>query len=122
MPPAPRRPDQAERLRALRKPDLLNAPRSRLFDSLIRLARGLFDVPMAGICPLETDRPWYSAVDGVQIVETNPELSFAAHVARCPNDILCVADARADPRFAQSPAVVGEPFVRFYAGARACRS
>ena len=117
MPLAPRRPDRAERLRALRNADPLNAPRTRLFDSLIRLARGLFDVPMAGICLLETDPPSYSAVDAAQIVETNPELSFAAHVARNPNDILCVTDARADPRFAQSPAVVGEPFVRFYAGA-----
>src|SRR5271165_2365947 len=117
MPPAPRRPDQAERLQAPRHLDLLDTPRTRLFDSLTRLARGLFDVPTAGISLLETDQPRFRAIDGVQIAETNPDLSFAAHVARNPNDMLCVTDARADPRFARLPAVVGEPFVRFYAGA-----
>src|SRR5271165_1636658 len=97
MPPAPRRPDQAERLQAPRHLDLLDTPRTRLFDSLTRLARGLFDVPTAGISLLETDQPRFRAIDGVQIAETNPDLSFAAHVARNPNDMLCVTDARADP-------------------------
>jgi signal transduction histidine kinase len=43
-------------------------------------------------------------------------VSFCAH-AILGQDLLVVPDARRDPRFADNPRVVGEPGIRFYAGA-----
>jgi GAF domain-containing protein len=42
-------------------------------------------------------------------------VSFCAH-ALALNEILIVSDAKLDSRFARNPLVLGEPFIRFYAG------
>jgi GAF domain-containing protein len=50
------------------------------------------------------------------IKETSREMSFEAHVV-AERTTLVVNDALVDDRFAENPLVVGEPRVRFYAGA-----
>ena len=42
-------------------------------------------------------------------------MAFCAHALEL-DDILVVADAKLDPRFAHNPFVLGPPFIRFYAG------
>ena len=94
---------------------LLDSAPDPRFDRIARLAQRHFRVSISFISLLDRDRLWFKAKAGLQQSETPREASFCAHAiaARLP---LVVHDTLLDPRFAENPAVVGEPRVRFYAG------
>lgn len=48
--------------------------------------------------------------------ETPRNVSFCGHAINY-QDVMCVSNALEDQRFFENPLVVGEPFIRFYAGA-----
>lgn len=54
---------------------------------------------------------------GSDLESTPRSWSFCDHTIRC-DDMLVVKDARLDSRFKHNPLVVGQPFIRFYAGAQ----
>ncbi len=116
MPAAERPVDEPERLAALRALALLDTPPEDRFDRVTRLAVGLFDVPIALVSLVDSDRQWLKSCIGFPTKETERSISFCSHAVLQP-DVLVVEDATADPRFADNPAVTGEPNVRFYAGA-----
>jgi len=64
---------------------------------------------------LDEKRQWFKARVGLTQTETPREISFCAHALHEP-DLLIVPDAAADERFANSPLVVNDPKVKFYAG------
>jgi phosphoribosyl 1,2-cyclic phosphodiesterase/CheY-like chemotaxis protein len=53
---APLPPDEAERLRALRAAGILDSPPEERFDRITRLARRVFDVPIAMVSLVDADR------------------------------------------------------------------
>jgi signal transduction histidine kinase len=53
---------------------------------------------------------------GLDVSQTERDIAFCAH-AIMQDEPLIVLDATKDPRFANNPIVLGEPYVRFYAGA-----
>lgn len=114
LPPTP--PDEDERLAALRDMQVLDTPADERFDRLTRLAAEFFEVPIALVSLVDEQRQWFKSVCGLGMRETPREQSFCAHALHEP-DLLMVEDTRCDPRFAQHPLVVGEPHLRFYAGA-----
>ncbi|WP_252435480.1 GAF domain-containing sensor histidine kinase [Pseudonocardia humida] len=99
-------------MRALR---LLNTPPEDRFDRITRVARDLLDVPIAMITLVEVDRQWTKSAVGAPARELPRNKSFSSHVLAA-GKLLEVFDATLDERFAHFPTVVGEPFVRFYAG------
>ena len=86
------------------------------FDQIVQLARDLFQVPIALVTIVSRDRQWLKARIGLDIEETPREVSFCS-VAIASPETLVVLDSRTDPRFSNNPLVVGDPFIRFYAGA-----
>jgi len=54
-------PDEAERLRALRALGVLDSAAEERFDRLTRLARALFDVPIALISLVDAERQWFKS-------------------------------------------------------------
>ncbi|WP_052402785.1 putative bifunctional diguanylate cyclase/phosphodiesterase [Muricoccus aerilatus] len=116
MPSAPLPRDEAGRLSALRSLDILGTPTSEVFDSFVRVAGALFHAPMAAISLLEADRQIFKAIVGPPISETHRDASFCAHAILRPDEVLCVPDARLDPRFCDNPNVLSEGGIRFYAG------
>lgn len=109
-------PSEQERLDALHGFQILDTPAERDFDDITVLAAQLCDTPMSAISLIDTDRQWFKARVGIDACETSRDTSFCAH-AMHGDDVMVVEDARLDPRFATNPAVLGEPHVRFYAGA-----
>lgn len=116
MMPAPIPADDAERLRALRELLILDTPPEERFDRIVAFAAEEFEVPIALVSLVDEQRQWFKARVGMGVCETSREISFCAHAIVQP-DLFEVLDATRDPRFADNPMVVGEPFIRFYLGA-----
>ncbi len=108
--------DQLERLAALERYGILDTPREPQFDDVVRLASDIFEAPIAVVNLIATDRQWFKAEVGIGADELPLDASICAHAILQPG-IFVVPDTTKDPRFAGNPLVVGEPGLRFYAGA-----
>ncbi len=95
---------------------MLDTPNEAAFDRITALAARLFGVPMALVSLIDEDRQWWKSCVGVEGQEAERDTAFCAH-AILSDGPLIIADATTDIRFRDNPAVLGEPFVRFYAGA-----
>lgn len=107
--------DESPRLTTLRSLNILDTPHEERFDRLTRLAKRLFQVPMALISFVDENRQWFKSCQGLDATETPRDVSFCGH-AILGDDILLVEDARLDVRFHDNPLVVGDPKIRFYVG------
>lgn len=107
--------DEAARLDTLRRLNVLDTPPEERFDRLTRLAKRLFDVPIALVSFVDADRQWFKSRQGLDATETRRDISFCGHAILGEN-IMVVTDACSDERFADNPLVAGDPKIRFYAG------
>ncbi|MGB5438858.1 MAG: sensor domain-containing diguanylate cyclase [Gammaproteobacteria bacterium] len=107
--------DEASRLNALRSLDILDTPPEERFDRLTRLAKRMFDVPIALVSLVDEDRQWFKSCVGLDVSETPRDISFCGH-AILGNEPFIVNDTAKDPRFADNPLVVDAPGIGFYAG------
>jgi diguanylate cyclase (GGDEF)-like protein len=94
---------------------MVYSPAEERFDRITQLARSVFRVPIAYISLVSSDMQWFKSVQGLTLAETPREISFCGH-AILGDELLEIPDAQRDPRFADNPMVIGEPFIRFYAG------
>lgn len=108
--------DERRRLAQLEAYGVLDTPAERDFDDIARLAAAVCETPIALVSFVSDTRQWFKAVIGLDVSETAREHSFCAAAMHLPG-VLEVHDAREDPRFATNVLVVGEPHIRFYAGA-----
>lgn len=95
---------------------ILDSPNEPVFDELVRSAARAFDTPIALISLLDEDRQWFKARHGLGPQQTPRAISFCTHAIQ-GSDVFVVPDATRDERFLGNPLVVGEPNIRFYAGA-----
>jgi sigma-B regulation protein RsbU (phosphoserine phosphatase) len=107
--------NETERLTDLRALEILDTPSEERFDRITRLATQIFEMPIAYIALIDSDRQWFKAKCGVTVDATGRDVSFCGHTI-LQDDPLIVPDATRDARFHDNPLVVGEPFIRFYAG------
>jgi two-component sensor histidine kinase len=112
----PLRPDEDERLAALASYNVLDTPRESDFDDIVRLASEICGTPVAVVNLIGHGRQFFKAEIGLGVRETPLETSFCGH-AILDDDFMVVPDARLDSRFDCNPLVVGDPGLRFYAGA-----
>ena len=85
-------------------------------DRIARFAARLCNTPIALVSLVEKDRQRFLAKTGLVAESTPRPTSFCAH-AMLDGAPMVVADATQDDRFVDNPLVVGEPNIRFYAGA-----
>lgn len=112
----PERPaDDEQRVEALRSLNLLDTPEEERYDRIVRDLADLLGVSIAYLALMDSDRQWLKSMIGNVACETDRDASFCGHTI-LEDQPLIVEDARRDPRFAKNPMVVGEPFLRFYAG------
>jgi GAF domain-containing protein len=107
--------DEDQRLEAVHQLALLDTEPEERFDRHARIAAAAFDAPIALVTLIDRDRQWYKSHIGFEYTETPRDMGFCSH-AILGDEPLIVTDALQDDRFADNPAVVGEPHVRFYAG------
>lgn len=109
-------PDEAERIRVLRRYAILDTLPEDQFDQITALAAKLFDAPIALISLIDEDRQWFKSTHGLDACESSRDIAFCAH-AILGDDVLVVLDTTKDKRFRENPFVTEDLNVRFYAGA-----
>ena len=88
----------------------------REFDEITSLAAKIFDVPIAIITLVDTDRIWFKSSHGLDVLEIPREVGLCSF-AIMSNDIYIVEDARADPRTLANSLLSGSMSLQFYAAA-----
>lgn len=111
--------NEVERLHVLRALALLDTEKEERFDRLTRVATRMFNVPIALVTLVDSERQWFKSSVGLEIKETSRDISFCGH-AILGDDILVINDATKDDRFVDNPFVKGDPNIRFYAGRPIC--
>lgn len=115
-PPLPLDAAEQQRLAVLDAYCLLDTQPDPLCDMITELATRLFDVEIALVSLVAEHRQWFKSRRGLDAPGTPRSQSFCAH-AIVQAQTMVIPDARQDERFAGNPLVLGEPGIRFYAGA-----
>jgi GAF domain-containing protein len=108
--------NEAERIAALRRLLVLDTEPEEQFDAVTAYCASRFDVEIALVTLVDTDRQWFKSACGLTSRETSRDVSFCGH-AILEDRVMVIPDARADDRFHDNPLVTGPPYIRFYAGA-----
>lgn len=104
---------RADVLHGLDLRELIDDP---AFTRITDFAAKLCDTPIALVSFVEEGCQWFPARTGLEARQTPRETSFCAYTMQGSTQMV-VQDARLDPRFATNPLVLGDPHIRFYAGA-----
>ena len=114
--PAPLPANEAQRLEALRRYQILDTPAEPAFDDFAILASTICQTPVAVLTFLDRDRQWLKASVGAPHPEKPRDDSFCSY-AILRDEVMVVEDTRRDPRFSNNPYVTADGGTRFYAGA-----
>ena len=108
-------PQEAQRLAAVRRYDILDTPPDGAFDRVTRIAARIFAVPISIVSIVDADRIWFKSHHGLEVDEIprGPGLCASAILHEDP---WVLTDAKADPRSLANPLVAGDFGLRFYAG------
>jgi GAF domain-containing protein len=120
MLPAPIPANESERLKELRRLDLLSPGTDETLEAAAKDLAKIFDAPIAMASVIDEKRQVWKGQVGLpdqlaKRTESPRDTSICGHVAAV-NHTLVVEDASRDKRFANNP-VVKEQDIRFYAGA-----
>lgn len=107
--------DEAQRLAAVKRYDILDTPPDGAFDRITAIAARRFKVPIAIISIVDTDRIWFKSHHGVAVKEIGRDPGLCASAILSPDPHI-LSDAKADPRSLANPLVAGDFGLRFYAG------
>jgi PAS domain S-box-containing protein len=109
--------NEASRVSSLHALGVLDTPPEAEFDALVRAAAAVCEVPVSLISLLDLERQWFKANYGLPGVNQTPrEIAFCVQTVT-RGELFEVEDASEHPLFSGNPLVIGEPHIRFYAGA-----
>ncbi|MEV7405845.1 GAF domain-containing SpoIIE family protein phosphatase [Streptomyces sp. NPDC091267] len=109
--------EEAARMDAVRRYDILDTPPDGAFDRVAAMAARLFKVPVASVTIVDEDRIWFKAahgLEGVSEIGREPGLCGSAILT---DETLVIPDTLADPVAFNNGLVTGPMAVRFYAAA-----
>ena len=108
-------PDEAKRMAAVRRYDILDTPPDGAFDRITALAARRFGVPISIVSIVDEDRIWFKSHHGLPVEQIDREPGLCAS-AILGDDPYLLPDASIDPRSLANPLVAGDFGLRFYAG------
>lgn len=112
----PIHPDEQNRMKAVERLQILDTPLEKRFDAITKEAVKRLNAPISTISIIDKNREWRKSCVGLGNVDRPRNISFCGH-SMLAKEVFVVEDTLLDERFADNPYVVGEPFLRFYAGA-----
>jgi adenylate cyclase len=109
--------DEAGRLAALERYQIVDTPPEFAYDALTELAAEICGCPVALISLVDDHRQWFKSKYGFppDFVECPRDVTVCSTTI-CSNDLLYIPELTADERFKDLPIVKGEPHLRFYCG------
>lgn len=105
------------RMRELMAYHILDTPSEKELDEIAQIASAVCNTPMSLVTFIDLHRQWYKAKKGVDMTEVHRADSFCQYTLDRPDELLIVGDPSKDDRFRNNKYVVGDPHIRFYAGA-----
>jgi GAF domain-containing protein len=108
--------NETKRIEALNRYNILDTPPDGSFDRITKLVATIFEVPIAIISLVDTERIWFKSAHGLSVnqIDRVPGLCASAILS---SDVYVIGDACKDPRSLANPLVAGEFGLRFYAAA-----
>jgi formate hydrogenlyase transcriptional activator len=107
--------NEFERLKALRRYQILDTPPEPAFDRIVEMAADAFRVPMAGISLVDETRVWFKSRLGIEVQHTARDAGMCS-AAMLSQGVFHLRDAISDER-ARDHAFIHEQGIRFYAAA-----
>ena len=107
--------NEAERLEAVRRFQILDTPPDGAFDRITALAARMLKAPIAIVSIVDHDRIWFKSHHGVPVDQIDREPGLCAS-AILHGEPWVVGDARTDPRTLTNPLVASDFGLQFYAG------
>jgi serine/threonine protein kinase len=107
--------NEAERMEAVRRLEILDTPADGSFDRITALAARLLKVPVAIVSIVDHDRIWFKSHHGLPVEQIDREPGLCAS-AVLHGEPWVVGDARNDPRTLANPLVASDFGLQFYAG------
>ena len=107
--------NEAERLNALRRYQILDTPPEPAFDRIAEMAANFFQVPMAGVSLVDEDRVWFKSRVGINVHQTARDAGLCSS-AMLSQGVYHLSDAAHDQR-ALRHSFVADLGIRFYAAA-----
>ena len=108
--------DEQKRLQALDSYNVLDTLPEKEYDAITRLASYICQTPISLITLVDSQRQWVKSRVGIEADHISRFESFCNHVVE-NDEIFEISDAHESEQFKNNFQVIGEPFIRFYAGA-----
>ncbi|MEN9877521.1 MAG: hypothetical protein RLZZ158_560 [Cyanobacteriota bacterium] len=115
MKQAPIPANELQRLAELQSFEILDTKQETIYDDLGEIARCIAGTPIGLISLVDENRQWFKTCLGLGTKETPRSISFCGHTI-LNKQALIIPDTLQNPDFVDNPLVVGEPYIRFYAG------
>ncbi len=108
--------NESERHQKLVAYDVLDTESEDIFDEVTKTAAALCNAKISLVSLIDSHRQWFKSAHGLDASETPRDISFCGHTI-ASDDVMVIEDAADDDRFCDNPLYLGEPHVKFYAGA-----
>lgn len=110
--------DNPDRINALLAYNIMDTEEEQEFNELVNLASKMLNMPVSLISLLDSQRQWFKAKVGLDLVETPVGIAFCRYAIE-EEQVFEIADMYSDERFRNNPLVkvngdAGD--IRFYAG------
>ncbi|MGI9137064.1 MAG: GAF domain-containing protein [Candidatus Nanopelagicales bacterium] len=112
----PKAVDDEARVEYLRSLGILDTPSSPVLDCIVDMCRDIFQVRVANISLVDSDRQWFKVIRGLDVCETPRDLAFCNYTI-LSTSVYEVPNALLHPELRTNSLVTGEPYIRYYAGA-----
>lgn len=107
--------NEAARLADLISIDLTSEAVKEQFNGVILILSKCINVPIAYLSSIGSEKQNIHSSCGLNFETSDRKTSFCGHTI-LQDDLLIVEDTHKDERFKDNPMVIGEPYIRFYAG------